>query len=211
MHDVLGHRISLISMHAGALELRAEGTDGDVAESAAIIRASAHQALQDLREVIGVLRTEPEDASVSEPAQPALDEVPALIEESQRVGMNITFQSDVAASGPGVPAGVGRAAYRIVQEGLTNARKHAAGAAVLVQVSGTPGPGLRIELRTRKPVGPPAEPGSSTGQGLLGLAERAALVGGRFEHGRTPEGDFLLQCWLPWSAWQIPDQPQPHL
>jgi signal transduction histidine kinase len=211
MHDVLGHRISLISMHAGALELRAGTAGDDVAESAAIIRASAHQALQDLREVIGVLRTDPEDDPVSERPQPTLEQVPALVEESRQAGMNITLHYDVTATEEGAPASMGRTAYRIVQEGLTNARKHAAGAAVLVQVSGKPGPGLTVDVRTRKPIRPATEAEPSSGQGLLGLAERAELIGGRFEHSLTPEGDFLMRCWLPWSAWRIPERPQPLL
>lgn len=205
MHDVLGHRISLISMHAGALELRAGSAEDDVAESAAIIRASAHQALQDLREVIGILRTEPDD-DVSERPQPTLEDVPTLIRESQRAGMHITLQFQVDQTAGDTPASVGRTAYRVVQEGLTNARKHAPGAAVLVQVNGRPGPGLSVELRTRLPIRPPSAADPPTGgQGLLGLAERAELVGGRCEHSRAPDGDFLLQCWLPWSAWRLPE------
>ncbi len=88
-------------MHAGALELRAGTADEDVVESAAIIRASAHQALQDLREVIGVLRTDPEDDPVSERPQPTLEDVPGLIEESQQAGMNIIFQFNVAEAEDG--------------------------------------------------------------------------------------------------------------
>ena len=207
MHDVLGHRISLISMHAGALELRAG--DGDLADSAGIIRASAHQALQDLREVIGVLRAGPQDDPVSDHPQPTLEAIPGLIAESQQAGMSITVEYDVLETEDGAPAAVGRTAYRVVQEGLTNARKHAPGAAVLVQVNGRPGPGLNLELHTRAPIRPAAATGTSSGQGLLGLAERVDLVGGRFEHRWSPEGNFVLRCWLPWSAWRMPEQPQP--
>jgi signal transduction histidine kinase len=98
-----------------------------------------------------------------------------------------------------VPDATGRSAYRIVQEGLTNARKHAHGAAVEVTVEGAPGTGLTIEIRNRLPVGVAAGaeiPG--TGTGIVGLAERASLAGGRLEHGRTPAGDFRLWVWLPW-------------
>ena len=98
-----------------------------------------------------------------------------------------------------VPAATGRSAYRIVQEGLTNARKHARGAAVDVTVDGAAGTGLTIEIRNRLPVGVAAAaeiPG--TGTGIIGLAERASLAGGRLEHGRTPAGDYRLWVWLPW-------------
>ena len=125
MHDVLAHRISLLSMHAGALEFRPDADPEEIARAAGVVRASAHQALQDLREVIGVLREEPGDGDPERP-QPTLEALPALLEESREAGMHVSHEckvEDLAA----VPAGVGRNAYRIVQEGLTNARKHARG------------------------------------------------------------------------------------
>jgi signal transduction histidine kinase len=95
-----------------------------------------------------------------------------------------------------------RNAYRVVQEGLTNARKHARGSAVDVAVSGAPEDGLEIEIRNRLPVGALASvadiPGAGTG--IVGLAERASLAGGRLEHGRTDAGDYRLWAWLPWPA-----------
>ena len=200
MHDVLAHRISLVSMHAGALEFRAEAVGDEVARSAAVIRTSAHQALQDLREVIGILRTETNDDTPERP-QPTLDDVPGLIEESQQAGMHIAVQFSVAETNDGLPLSVGRTAYRIVQEGLTNARKHAPGTAVTVALDGRPGPGLTIEIRSRCPISPrpsPQIPGS--GQGLVGLAERTDLAGGRLEHGSLTNGDFQLRAWLPWPA-----------
>jgi signal transduction histidine kinase len=203
MHDVLAHRISLISLHAGALEFRAEAVGSDVARSAAVIRSSAHQALEDLREVIGVLRDESEPDGPERP-QPTLDDVRALIEESQQAGMHVAIQFGVDDSDGPVPQSVGRTAYRIVQEGLTNARKHAPGSAVTVRVDGRPGPGLNVEVLSRWPVGSddrssrPQIPGGS--RGLVGLAERTDLAGGRLDHGRTPEGDFRLCAWLPWLA-----------
>jgi signal transduction histidine kinase len=97
------------------------------------------------------------------------------------------------------PAAVGRSAYRIVQEGLTNAHKHARDAAVSVAVRGAAGHGLTVEIRNPCAVGTAraaAIPGG--GSGLIGLAERASLAGGRLEHGTTPAGDFRLWAWLPW-------------
>jgi signal transduction histidine kinase len=92
---------------------------------------------------------------------------------------------------------MGRHAYRIVQEGLTNARKHAPGAEVRVLVDGSPGAGLTIEVRNRLPLGAAAQvPGA--GAGLVGLAERVELCQGRLEHGATGDGDFQLRAWLPW-------------
>ena len=100
-----------------------------------------------------------------------------------------------------VPEHVGRTAYRIVQEGLTNARKHAPGAVVDLLLTGQPGDGLTIELRNPAPVREhtiPQIPGSGTG--LVGLTERATLAGGRLEHGPTPDGGYRLRAWLPWPA-----------
>ncbi len=197
MHDVLAHRISLLSLHAGALEIQPDATSEQVTTAAGVIRSSAHQALQDLREVIGVLREDHAD-DLPERPQPTLGELPALAEESRLAGVKVRLE--VGVEPRAVPAGTGRAAYRIVQEGLTNARKHAPGATVRVAVAGAAGDGLTIEIRNPWPVGgsPAAIPG--TGTGLIGLAERAELAGGRLSHGRTPGNEFALTAWLPWPA-----------
>lgn len=107
---------------------------------------------------------------------------------------------DLRVDDPGaVPAATGRTAYRIAQEGLTNARKHAPGTEVTVTVEGSPGNGLTVEVRNPAPVGEFEKvPGS--GQGLIGLTERATLAGGRLDHGTTGEGGFLVGAWLPWPA-----------
>lgn len=199
MHDVLAHRISLLSLHAGALEYRPDAPAEEIARAAGVIRASAHQALEDLREVIGVLREDARDERPDRP-QPTLADLPELVDESRRAGVRVRLDQRVADLAA-VPAGVGRSAYRIVQEGLTNARKHAAGTTVDITVDGTAGGGLTVEVRNPLPVGAmatPAIPGA--GAGLIGLAERASLAGGRLEHGHTESGEFRLWSWLPWTA-----------
>jgi signal transduction histidine kinase len=196
MHDVLAHRISLLSLHAGALEFRPDAPADEVARAAGVIRASAHEALQDLRTVIGVLRQR-EDGDDPERPQPTLADLPALIGESRDAGMHVRYDARVDDAAA-VPAVAGRNAYRIVQEGLTNARKHAHGAAVEVLVDGAEGTGLTIEVRNRLPVGVATVAIPGTGTGIVGLAERASLAGGRLEHGRTPSGDYRLWAWLPW-------------
>jgi signal transduction histidine kinase len=198
MHDVLAHRISLLSMHAGALEFRPDAEPEEIARAAGVVRASAHQALQDLREVIGVLREDPGDGDPERP-QPTLESLPELLDESREAGMNVTHAcriEDLAA----VPDGVGRNAYRIVQEGLTNARKHARGAAVDVTVDGAAGVGLTVEVRNRLSLAAHDDAIPGAGTGLIGLSERTHLAGGQLEHGRTPSGDFHLRAWLPWPA-----------
>jgi signal transduction histidine kinase len=197
MHDVLGHRISLLSMHAGALEFRPNAPPEEIARAAAVIRASAHQALEDLRAVIGLLR-HGADAEGPQPPQPTLAALPGLLEESRAAGMHL--HADVGVGDlTAVPDPVGRHALRIVQEALTNARKHAASALVDLRLEGAPGKGLTIEVRNPAPVpaaGATEIPGSETG--LVGLAERAALAGGQLEHGLDEHGDFRLCAWLPW-------------
>ena len=195
MHDVLAHRISLLSLHAGALEIKPDATPDEVAKAAGVIRASAHQALQDLREVIGVLRADRSDGA-PEPPQPTLGALPALAEESRSAGVKVNL--DVRIEPAAVPDGTGRAAYRIVQEGLTNARKHAPGTAVRVAVAGSPADGLAIDIRNPWPIGGPSGAIPGTGTGLVGLTERALLAGGRLSHGRTPQNEFVLSAWLPW-------------
>ena len=193
MHDVLAHRISLLAVHAGALEFRPDAPPEQVSRAVAVIRSSAHQALEELREVIGVLR---DDSPDPERPQPTLADLPELVDESRRTGTSIGLDTGIDDLGA-VPAGVGRHAYRIVQEGLTNARKHAPGARVHVTVAGRHGREVTVELRNRLPGGvDPRIPGA--GAGLIGLRERAGLVGGRLEHGRTPDGDFRLWASLPW-------------
>jgi len=195
MHDVLAHRISLLAIHAGALGYRAGASEEEV-RAAEVIRQCAFEALEDLREVIGVLRMQPEGDGDDGPErpQPVLADLPALVEESRHAGVSV----DLDLAGPAsVPGRTGRHAYRIVQEGLTNARKHAPGAKVRVRVAPGPDDGLAIEIVNRLPRrhAPSDIPGA--GAGLIGLRERVALVGGRLEHGRTPDGDFRLSVWLP--------------
>ncbi|NRQ38904.1 sensor histidine kinase [Nonomuraea sp. NN258] len=195
MHDVLAHRLSMLSLHAGALEFRPDAPAPEVARAAGAIRSNAHLALQDLREVIGVLRHSGSggDDQVPDRPQPTLADLPTLVEESRQAGMDVRL--DLRAAD--VPAALARNLYRIVQEALTNARKHAGGAPVWVGVHGERGKGLTVEVRN------PLEfryglriPGA--GAGLIGLTERAELAGGRLEHGTTPEGEFLVRAWLPW-------------
>jgi signal transduction histidine kinase len=186
MHDVLAHRLSLLSVHAGALEFHPDAPPQEIAEAAAVIRATAHEALSDLREVVGVLR---EGDGGIDPPQPTLDAIPGLIEQSRAAGMKV--QARIEASGG--DALIGRTAYRVVQEGLTNARKHAPAAAVQVTVAGDEQ--LVVEVVSRRAAGAPAVvPGAGTG--LIGLAERVELAGGTLEHGPNARGDFVLRATL---------------
>ncbi|WP_131741633.1 sensor histidine kinase [Actinomadura roseirufa] len=194
MHDVLAHRISLLAVHAGALEFRPDAP-ADQREAAGIIRQSAYEAMEDLREVIGVLLDDSADPAPERP-QPTLADVAALVEESRRAGARVSLD-DRVADPAAVPARVGRHAYRIVQEGLTNARKHAPGALVRVVLDSPGGADLTVEIVNPLPPGPPPDPLPGAGAGLVGLGERVAMLGGDLEHGGTGDGRFRLRARLP--------------
>ncbi|MET7277101.1 histidine kinase [Kribbella sp. NPDC005582] len=187
MHDALGHRLSLLSVHAGALEFRPDMPAEELSRAAGVIRASARDCVEDLREIVGVLRSR--DA-----AEVPRQGIAELVAESQQAGM--LLDSAIRVELAEVPESIGRHADRIIQEGLTNARKHAPHQRVRLTVGGGPGEGLEIELLNRLESGS-GGPGSRVG--LIGLTERASLAGGRIEYGPTADGDFRLAAWLPWT------------
>ncbi|TCO50518.1 signal transduction histidine kinase [Kribbella antiqua] len=194
MHDVLAHRLSLLATYAGALEYRPDSSPEKLAQAAGVIRTGVHQALDELREVINVLR---DDEVYDGRPQPTFQDLDALIAESREAGTTISYDAAVADSTT-LPPATGRTAYRVVQEGLTNARKHAAGHPVTLKMTGQPGDELRIELTNEGSNGASLTPGSGTG--LVGLTERVELAGGTLDHGITPGGGFQLVASLPWPS-----------
>ncbi len=196
MHDVLGHRLSLLVVHAGALEFNMQAPRAEIARAAGVIRENAHLALRDLADVIGVLRAAPADG---EHPQPELADLARLVAQARETGVRIELA--VPPDVPAPPPVVGRTAYRIVQEALTNARRHAPGAAIAVRVTGSPAHRLTVEVHNAMPAGPASDagPGKGGGQGLIGLAERARLAGGELTAGPT-DGGFGVCAWLPWPA-----------
>jgi len=211
MHDVLAHRLSLLATYAGALEYRPDAPPEQLARAAGVVRAGVHQALDELREVIGVLRDD-DPAAVARP-QPGLSDLKELVEETRDAGTPVDLIDRLPRPGE-LPEALGRTAYRIVQEGLTNARKHAPGRPARLLLDGRPGDRLLVELTNpvgRAQAGPaspvdtpgPAGPsldGSGTGTGLIGLTERVRLAGGEIERGVAPDGEFRLRALLPWPA-----------
>jgi len=198
MHDVLAHRLSLLSVHAGALEFRRDASPEEMSAAAGVIRANARAALEELRDVIGLLRDDGADTDL-QPPQPTFAEIPALVEESRDAGMKVRLD-DGSSAGREIPIGLGRTAYRVVQEGLTNARKHAPGAAVTVTIHAG-ADSLLVEVANRVSVaasGGAQLAGSGTGTGLIGLAERVALAGGALDYGTDSSGGFVLSARLPW-------------
>ena len=199
MHDVLAHRLSLVALHAGGLEVRPDLPPHQVRETAALLRSTARQALEELRSVIGILREDavPEAAMVA--PQPTLSDIGRLVQETRATGTEVDFEMDVGRQDE-APVALGRDAYRLVQEALTNVRKHAPGGTARVRVTGGPGQGLRIAVRNREALS--AVAGSTllgAGAGLLGLRERVALAGGTLAVGPDGAGDFVVEAQLTWE------------
>lgn len=193
MHDVLAHRISLVTMHAGALAYRTDLPPEQVRETAELIQTKAHEALSDLRQVLGVLRGETGDRP-----QPTLADLERLLEESRSSGMAVDLTDETRGGAP--PEQIGRALYRFVQEGLTNARKHAPGTRVAVRLVGDPESGITVTVHNARPVGELGRVAApSSGLGLVGLRERAALIGGTLTVERDSNG-FTLRGWVPWTT-----------
>ncbi|MFK8848587.1 sensor histidine kinase [Streptomyces sp. Ac-502] len=209
MHDVVAHQVSLISLQAGAVQVSA-GEDA-VREAARTIRELSVRTLEELRHMVGILRAAgggSTDARGPAP-QPDLAELPRLIEMS---ALDVVYEHEVPDGAAGAKA-VERAAFRTVQEALTNVRKHAPGARVRVRVAavgaepdardGEPvaPQGLRVEVRNGPPdtsAPAPALPGG--GHGLVGLRERAQSLGGLLEAGHTADGGFLVRAEFPRGA-----------
>ncbi|WAL72938.1 histidine kinase [Kitasatospora sp. YST-16] len=194
MHDVVSHQVSLISIQAGALQVAS--TDPAARDGARTIRELSVRTLDELRQMVGVLRAAGVPGTPLAP-QPTLADLPRLIDGS---GLAVTRRLD-----PGRrnwPEAVERAAYRTVQEGLTNISKHAPGAPVTVRVTARGGR-LHVEVRNGPPPLRPTGAGQDTaplpggGHGLIGLRERAALLGGTFTADPTPDGGFALHAVLP--------------
>ncbi|GAA0599792.1 histidine kinase [Kribbella sandramycini] len=197
MHDVLAHRLSLLATYAGALEYRPDSSPEKLARAAGVIRVGVHQALDELRAVISVLRDDEVPEGPGGRPQPTYQDVESLVAESRAAGTTVAYDDQVVDP-TSLPPATGRTAYRVVQEGLTNARKHAAGHPVTVSLTGAPGAGLRIRLTNPASNGVPIAPGSGTG--LVGLTERVQLAGGTLDHEREPGGGFRLEASLPWPA-----------
>ncbi len=202
MHDVLAHRVSLMALQAGALEVRPDLPPEEVRKTAGLIRSTARQAMTELRDIIGVLH---DGGHVEAPLapQPTLRDIAPLVDGYRKAGLKVRLDMSVDESGA-VPGPLGRDAYRIVREALTNVSKHAGTTAAAVSLSGGAGEGLRVEVRNKLPVsGVLAEPAgelAGSGLGLVGLAERVALAGGTLAHGPDDSGDFALTAAFPWQG-----------
>lgn len=192
VHDVVAHNISLINVQAGTALYLIDAEPGRARDALATIKATSKDTLRELRSTLGVLRAVDEGAPRS-PA-PGLDRLPELVERSRATGVEVSLAS---AGEPGaLPANVQAAAYRIVQESLTNAVRHAAAAHIRVGLERDCG-GLTVEV-TDDGRGVSAE--FRPGNGITGMRERAMLLGGELSAGPRPDGGFRVRARLPEEA-----------
>ncbi|WP_405393139.1 histidine kinase [Streptomyces sp. NBC_01102] len=204
MHDSLGHQLALIAVHTGALEVDRELT-GRQREAVGVLREASVAAMHELRDVVGVLRDgvpdspRAADPDGEEPGNPSrgVAGIESLAEGSRRAGAAV----DVRRSGEERPLAptADHAAYRVVQEGLTNAHKHAPGAAITIGLRYEPD-SLVVEVANGPAVEPVSGSVASGCQGLTGLEERARLVGGMVHAGPTADGGFRLAGVLPYTS-----------
>lgn len=201
LHDVVAHHMSLIAVRAESAPYRLDHLPEPVRAEFGALSAAARDALVDMRRLLGVLRN---DQSADLAPQPRLSDLPALIEAARRAG--VTVELSVPADLEEVPSGVGVCAYRIVQESLSNAGRHAPGSAIRVSVDqGSGAVVLRVAngpvgqpgLRPAAESGPPAGPGPRPGNGLAGMRERVMLLGGSLSAGPVADGGFVVSAVLP--------------
>jgi signal transduction histidine kinase len=198
LHDVVAHHVSMIAVQAETARLATPGMPAAGAQQLSAIGDTARAALTEMRRLLGVLREDSGVETAERQPQPGIAQVNELLDEARDVsgiGARLIVSGWLTTLDPGVEL----AAYRIVQEALTNARRHAPGAAVDVELQFADD-ALHVRIRDNGP-GPAAEPIRPVlGHGLLGMRERAAAVGGEFRAGAAPGGGFLVQATLPAKA-----------
>ncbi|MFJ4842679.1 sensor histidine kinase [Streptomyces sp. NPDC088746] len=194
LHDVVAHHMSVISIQAQVAPHLVENPSQELRENLAGIRENAVEALAELRRVLGVLRSEDAVADgLRHAPQPSLESLGELVGTVRSTGTGVAVET-TGAPRP-LPPGVELSAFRIVQEALSNVMRHAPGASARVEV-GYHSAAVTVRVTNTAPVTPAARPGG-VGHGLLGMRERAAMLGGELAHGRTPGGGYEVLATLP--------------
>ncbi|MFJ8544220.1 sensor histidine kinase [Streptomyces sp. NPDC093586] len=204
LHDIVSHSVSMIAVQAESATYTTPGLTPEAHDGFQQIAATARSSMAELRRLLGVLRTSEGDRALTAP-QPTLDHLPELVEQHRAVGGAAELR--ITGERVPLPAAWELSAYRIAQEALTNARKHAPGARTVVEVDYGADRLLRLRVRddgpapgSRPEAGSGAVSGPGAGHGLTGMRERAALVGGRLSAGAVPGGGFLVEAELPWGG-----------
>ena len=190
LHDVVAHHVSAIAVEAESARVTTEGLSDEGRAHFESIGQTARDALTEMRRLLGVLREDASADAVRDP-QPSLTQVNDLVETARAAGSPVTLTLEGAVVP--LPTGVDLCAYRILQEALTNVRRHAPGAAVEVELEYQPEV-LRLRVRDH---GPGAAPEDPDGHGLLGMRERAIMVGGTLTAGPAEGGGFVVDAVLP--------------
>ncbi|MFI6644323.1 sensor histidine kinase [Streptomyces sp. NPDC050504] len=195
LHDVVAHHMSVISIQAQVAPHLVQDPPRELRENLQGIRENALEALTELRRVLGVLRSEDPDSPTTptQAPQPTLDDLPALVANVRGAGLDVTTATRGEARP--LPQGVELSAYRIVQEALSNTLRHAPGARATVAVEYA-GRALRLRVANTPPTAP-APPSPGAGHGLLGMRERAVMLGGELAAGPTPDGGYEVTAFLP--------------
>ncbi|MEU5718455.1 sensor histidine kinase [Streptomyces sp. NPDC020403] len=193
LHDMIAHSVSMIAVQAESATYTTPGLSEPARDAFQQIAGTARSSMAELRRLLGVLRTGAETAALRVP-QPSLAGLEELVEQHRTVGGSAELH--VFGERTALPASWELSAYRIVQEALTNARRHAPGAHTRVEIGYRHGL-LSVRVSDDGP-GPSAAEPDGRGHGLVGMGERAALLGGRLTAGRGPAGGFLVEAELPW-------------
>ncbi|GAA0295209.1 sensor histidine kinase [Kineococcus aurantiacus] len=197
LHDVVAHSMSVIGVQATTAPYRLPGLPPEVRAEFDDIAAQSRTALAEMRTLLGVLRSSGDGGELAPRA--GLDGLEELGEGARRAGSVVHLRVDEPLRRTALPSSVGIVVHRIVQEGLANVVRHATGAAVTVDVLRA-GPGIVVEVRNGPAPQGPAPAADAGGHGLVGVRERAALLGGAVEAGPTPDGGFALRVELPWEG-----------
>lgn len=192
LHDVVAHSMSLIQVQASTARYRVPGLSAEATGEFEDIAATARTSLTEMRRLLGVLRTEDQGPELA--PQQGLADVAGLVESTRRAGVEVGLVLEVSE---GVPAGVQVAGFRIAQEALSNAVRHAPGASVQVTVH-PQGRFMIVEVHDDGAAAPGAPRSPGIGHGLRGMRERAALVDGTLEAGPAPTGGWTVSAALPW-------------
>jgi signal transduction histidine kinase len=203
MHDVVAHHMSMIAVQAETAPYRLPDVPEPVRAEFAALSAAAREALTEMRRLLGVLRS---DSPAERVPQPQLADVPELVDVARQAGAQVSLE--MSENGGPVPPSVGVCAYRIVQESLSNAGRHAPGAAISVYVGREP-QAVLLKITNEPAAGQDPDgaawhrdadsPGAG-GHGLTGMRERVALLGGSLEAGPDPRGGFAVRAVLPVPA-----------
>ncbi len=195
LHDVVAHHISLIALQSQAVALTSPDLSPHATKLLADIEDAARTALAEMRRMVGVLRADSSPEAADRAPQPGLRQLVALVEQAraaQQASVRLVVHGPIRDLDPGIEL----TAYRIVQEALTNTRRHAPAAAVDVELDYAP-THLRIRIRDN---GPGPSPGPGGGHGLTGMRERANMLGGHTHTGPTTTGGHLVEAHLPLPA-----------